>query len=95
MANSTQNPNPKCTVYCILGIFIFLVSAVGWLAESSGTHGFSRLTADGTPSLAFVFIAVLSGIACLAFFIRGGSGTALEMQNPKSRNYPFNKPLRK
>jgi fatty acid desaturase len=73
MANGTPNPNPKVTVWCILGLAAFLLLIVGWLAISQSSQGFFRLTSTGgTLPAAFVAIAILVGIAVVAVFIRRG-----------------------
>ena len=74
MATGTPNPNPRGTVWGILGLALVLVLIVGWLAVSSSSQGFFRLTSTGgSLPAAFVFIAVLVGIACVALFVRRGS----------------------
>ena len=73
MSRGTPNPNPKTTVWFILALTAFLLLIVGWLAISQSSQGFFRLTSTGgTLPAAFVAIAVLVGIGCVAVFIRRG-----------------------
>ena len=73
MANGTQNPNPRTTVWGIIGLTLFLLLLVGWLAISSASQGFFHLnTSGGTLPAAFVFIAVIVGVACVAIFVHRG-----------------------
>ena len=75
MANGTQNPNPRGTVWGILCLALFLLLLVGWLAISSASQGFFHMTTSGgSLPAAFVFIAVLVGIACVALFVHRGHG---------------------
>ena len=75
----TPNPNPRLTVWGILALALFLVVIVGWLAISDSTTGFFRFTSTGgTLPAAFVAVAVLVGIACVALFVRRGHQHALK-----------------
>jgi succinate dehydrogenase hydrophobic anchor subunit len=75
MAAGTPNPDPKGTVWCILALTLIMVLIVGWLAVSKSSQGYFHMTSTGggLPA-AFVFIAVLVGIACVALFVRRGHG---------------------
>ena len=76
MANGTPNPNPRGTVWCILSLALVLVLLVGWLAISSASQGFFQMTSTGgTLPAAFLSVAVLVGIACVALFVRRGHGS--------------------
>ena len=71
MATRTPNPNPKTTVWFILGLALFLLLIVGWLAVSQTSQGFFRLTSTGgSLPAAFVLIAIVVGVACVALFMR-------------------------
>ncbi len=73
MANGTQNPNPKATVWGILILTLVLIIFIGWMAISTASQGISRLMpTGGTLPATFVFIAVLVGVACVALFIHRG-----------------------
>jgi uncharacterized membrane protein YbhN (UPF0104 family) len=75
MSSGTPNPNPRATVWCILGLALFLVFIVGWLALSTSSQSFFQLTSTGGPlPVAFVFIAVLVGIASVAIFVHRNRG---------------------
>jgi hypothetical protein len=68
MAKGTRNPNPRGTVWGILGLAFFMVVIVGWLAISS--QGFFQLTfPEGTLSQPVVFTAVICLIASTAFIV--------------------------
>jgi hypothetical protein len=75
MANGTPNPNPRATVWGILCVAFFLVLFVGWMAVSTASQGFFHFNSSGgTLPAAFVFIAVIVGVACVAYFVHRGHG---------------------
>jgi hypothetical protein len=75
MANGTSNPNPRLTVWGILGIVIFLVLFVGWMAFRTASRGFFHFNwSGGTVPATFVAIAVVVGVCCVALFVHRGHG---------------------
>jgi ABC-type multidrug transport system permease subunit len=75
MSSGTPNPNPRATVWCILGLALFLVLIVGWLAVSTASSGYFQLSSTGgSLPAAFLFIAVLVGIASVAIFVHRNRG---------------------
>jgi hypothetical protein len=60
-------------MWCIIGLAAFLLLIVGWLAVSQSSQGFFRVTSTGgSLPAAFVAIAVIVGVACVALFVRRG-----------------------
>ncbi len=74
MAINRANPHPSRTVWGIVGLVIFLIVLVGYLAATSGNLGFAKVQDSGgmMPAL-FVGIAAVVGAVSVGLFIHRSS----------------------
>ena len=74
MAKQTPNPHPSRTVWTIIGLVVFLVCAIGYLAFGDTSFSFFHYSATGgkLPAM-FVGIAVIVGVLCVGLFVHRSS----------------------